>query len=265
MKSDFEERKANRVEAYQNLAAKNEQISDSSYKHSHVLGDMIPLGQPILVGHHSEGAHRAHVNKIDNAMRTSVEASKKADYYADRAETILNGTAISSDDPNAIDKLNEKLVKLMARQELYKAINKIVKSTKATTDQKAASIVALGLKETTAAGLLEPDRMGRVGIPSYSLTNNNGVISNTRKRIEHLTKLEAIKSTTEDINGVTLKISSEDNRVQLYFPGKPDEAVRKSLSSNGFHWTPSLGAWQRQISAHAIYLAKDILNSLNKT
>lgn len=265
MKSDFEERKANRLEAYQNLAAKNEQISDSAYQLSHVLSNVIPMGQPILVWHHSEGSHRAHIKKIDNAMRTSVEASKKAEHYANRAETILNSTAISSDDPNAIDKLKEKLDKLIARQELYKAINKIAKNPKTTNEQKVALIIGLGLKETTAAGILEPDIMGRVGIPAFSLTNNNGVINNTRKRIETLTKLEAIESTTEEINGVTLKISSEDNRVQMFFPCKPNEAVRKNLSSCGFHWSPSIGAWQRQISTHAIYLAKNILTNFNKS
>lgn len=42
------------------------------------LGDMIPFGQPILVGHHSEKRHRSHLNKIDTNMRKGVEAHKES-------------------------------------------------------------------------------------------------------------------------------------------------------------------------------------------
>lgn len=47
---------------------------------------VIPPGQPILVGHHSERGHRRLLEKSDNAMRKSVELDEKAKYYNDRAE-----------------------------------------------------------------------------------------------------------------------------------------------------------------------------------
>lgn len=102
------------------------------------------------------------------------------------------------------------------------------------------------------------------GFPSYRLTNNNAVIRNTRQRIEHLTKIAAIETSEEEINGVTLVINSEDNRVQLFFPAKPSEEVRKQLKGAGFHWAPSVGtgAWMRQISNYAIHQAKEILKNL---
>ncbi len=43
------------------------------------------MGQPILVGHHSERGHRSLLQKSDNAMRKSVELDDKADYYANKA------------------------------------------------------------------------------------------------------------------------------------------------------------------------------------
>ena len=46
----------------------------------------IPFGQPILVGHHSERAHRKVLERADNAMRKGIEESKKADNYRARAE-----------------------------------------------------------------------------------------------------------------------------------------------------------------------------------
>ncbi len=45
----------------------------------------IPLGQPILVGHHSERRHRRALERADNAMRRGIEESDKAKYFAQRA------------------------------------------------------------------------------------------------------------------------------------------------------------------------------------
>ena len=258
MKSNFEERKANRLEAYKNLAAKNEKISEQTFKSAQDIASCIPMGQPIMVGHHSEKRHRRDIQRIDNSMRKSVEASDKAKYYEARAETLLNGTAISSDDPNAIDKLQEKLEKLEAGQELMKQVNKVIKLKISDLD-KVQRLVEMGLKETTAIKLLEPE-YGRIGIPPYRLSNNNAVIRNTRQRIEQLQKIAALVTSEEVINGVTLKISAEDNRVQLFFPGKPSDEIRTELKRNGFRWSPSIGAWMRQISNGAIWAAKSILN-----
>src|SRR5699024_10261000 len=55
----------------------------------------IPPGQPILVGHHSEGRHRRDLRRFDNNMRRSVENSEKmadhlhkADYWEDKGKEI---------------------------------------------------------------------------------------------------------------------------------------------------------------------------------
>lgn len=42
------------------------------------LGDMIPMGQPILVDHYSAKRHRSHLAKIDTNMRKGVEAHKES-------------------------------------------------------------------------------------------------------------------------------------------------------------------------------------------
>lgn len=262
MKSNFEERKENRLEAYHRLAARNEQISDSNYATAKQIGSYIPMGQPILVGHHSEKRHRSDLNKIDNAMRKSIEADKKAEYYAQRAKHIENSNTISSDDPNSIEKLQTKLQGLEANQELMKDCNKIIKNKKLCDAEKVSEMVAVGLKEKYALQIMQPDFCGRIGFASYSLTNNGATIRNTKQRIEYLSKIAAIVTSEEVINGVTLKINSEDNRVQLFFPSIPSEEVRKELKAGGFHWAPSVGAWMRQISNHSVYLANQILNKI---
>lgn len=262
MKSNYEERKQNRLEAYQRLAEKNEQISDSSYQLSHKLGDMIPFGQPILVGHHSEGRHRAHIKKIDNAMRKSCEADDKAKYYAQRAKHIENSNAISSDDPNCIEKLEIKLKGLEANQELMKDCNKIIKNKKLSDAEKVTEMVLVGLSEKNAVKIMQPDFCGRIGFASYSLTNNGATIRNTKQRISKLESIARLKYQEVIINCVKLVLNPDDNRVQIFFPSIPSEAVRKELKSSGFHWAPSVGAWMRQISNSAIYQAKNILTNL---
>jgi hypothetical protein len=258
MKSNYEEKKAARLEAYQNRAAKNDKISDQSYETAKEIGSWIPPGQPILVGHHSERRHRRDIEKIDNNMRKSVEARSKAAYYRDRAESLLNNTAISSDDPNAIDKLQEKLERLEGLQELMKAVNKIIK-TKKVEAEKVTDIMELGLKESTAVKIMNPQQFGGPGFASFTLTNNNAKIRSTKQRIQYLEKVAKIESSEEMYGDIKLVISSEDNRVQIFFPGKPSEEIRKQVKSMGFHWSYTVGAWMRQISNYSIYAAKEFL------
>jgi len=265
MKNNFEEKKAAKLERLQELAQKNESLSNNLFNQADKMASVIPMGQPILIGHHSEQRDRNYRAKIDNKMHQAVEADKKADYYKERAESLLNNTAISSDDPNAIDKLTEKLTNLQDKQELYKKINKIAFNKKLTELQKLELLQnELGLKEATAIKLLDNQSFGGIGIPSFSLTNNNAKINSTRKRIEYLQKLESIESSETIINGIKLCINAEANRVQVIFPNIPDEAIRSKLKHSGFRWSPSEGAWQRFISNSAIWSAKNILNTLNQ-
>lgn len=258
MKSNYHERRQARQERYENLAVKNTEKSATLCDDSIKMIGALPAGQPILVGHHSEKRHRKYLVTADNKMRQSVEAEKKAAYYKDKAEALLKNTAISSDDPDALDKLKEKLQSLEDTQELYKAINKILR-TKKSDAEKVTSLQNIGIKESTAIKLVTPDRTYGTGIPRFQLTNNNANIRRIRQRITYLEKISAMPSSEEEINGVRLVVSSEDNRIQLYFPGKPSDEVRTALKRAGFRWAPSIGAWMRQISGYAIQQAKEIL------
>lgn len=51
------------------------------------MASVIPMRQPILVGHHSEGRNRRYREKIWNTTGKSVKAQGKAGYYADKAES----------------------------------------------------------------------------------------------------------------------------------------------------------------------------------
>ncbi len=83
-----QERALKKVERLQGYATNAENRSNEAYKKADLRESAtgIPLGQPILVGHHSEKRHRKTIERADNAMRKSIEESKKAQEYENRAE-----------------------------------------------------------------------------------------------------------------------------------------------------------------------------------
>ncbi len=81
------ERAEDRAERMASYAANAEARSAAGYQRAHEIADMIPFGQPILVGHHSERRHRRDLDRMDRGMRTAVDESAKAEHYGDRAET----------------------------------------------------------------------------------------------------------------------------------------------------------------------------------
>jgi len=60
-------------------------------------------------------------------------------------------------------------------------------------------------------------------------------------------------------NGVLCEDCPADYRVRLFFPGKPDSAVRDRLKSNGFRWTPSLRCWQAYRNGRSLDVAKQFV------
>lgn len=259
MKSDYEEKKEARIERMKELAEKNEAASTEFYKASNRIADMIPFGQPILVGHHSEKRHRRDAERIHGYMGKSVEASNKAEYYKERAEAAENNDSISSDDPQAIEKLKAKLDKLTKKQEFYKATNKIVRSAKLSDNAKIEKLVAMGVKEETAAEFIKPGTYGILGFPQYRLTNNNATIKTVKQRIERLQKIEAMPDEEKTYGDVTVKALASENRVQMFFPGKPSEEIRTELKRSGYRWSPMNGCWQAFYSNRSKHNAIEII------
>jgi len=257
MKNNFEERRQNRIAYTQEKSANKQQLSDHLYKHAKEMVSFIPFGQPILVGHHSEGADRRFRKRIHNTFGKSFEAQEQADYYEKKAETIANSQAIFSDDPQAIDKLRNKLAGIESAQAYMKATNKYIKK-----GDKEGFLALPFASEERWKELTTPDPMKRIGFPSYAFQNNNAEMRRIKKRIEYLESLAAKKTNEQVINGVRLLENIEANRVQLFFSSIPDEEVRKKLKANGFRWCPSEGAWQRHLNPGAVYWAKEILKNL---
>lgn len=260
--SDYDRKQKEKAAKYEELADKAVERADAQQKRSRDMIDQIPMGQPILVGHHSEKRHRADLNRADTAMRKGMAEMGKAGYYAKKAENAANPRGISSDDSNAIAKLKEKLRGLEQKQEEMKAVNKIAKSKKLSAEQKRKEITdATGWKEETAKAIIEPDYAGRVGFPSYELSNNNANIRSTKKRVAGLEAIASDETTEIDFDGGTIIDNVEDNRVQIVYDGKPDADIRKELRSRGFRWSPQAGAWQRKRGGNALYDAQNLVGA----
>lgn len=79
------ERALARSERYEELAAKNSDKSNAYYQASKDAVRGIEFGQPILIGHHSEGRHRRDLDRSHNAMGKSIEHQEKAEHYERKA------------------------------------------------------------------------------------------------------------------------------------------------------------------------------------
>ncbi len=226
------------------------------------MASAIPLGQPILVGHHSEGRDRRYRGRIHETYRKSFEAQSQAEQLRQRAASV--GTAgVSSDDPEAIAKLRAKLASLESLQSRMRAGNAIVRDRKLTDAEKIAELVKLGLRQANAAKALTPDFAGRVGFPDYALKNNGAEIRRVRARIEDLeAATQARARAPVQGDGWVIEEDRDENRVAIRFEAIPAAEVRARLKAHGFRWSPTRRAWVRMLSNAAWYAATSAMKSL---
>ena len=164
---------------------------------------------------------------------------------------------ISGDDPNALNKLRAKLESLERLQNRMKAANAAIRmKDRAKGDAKLAE---MGYSPSDIKELRSPDFCGRIGYPSYQLSNNNANIHRIRERIEELEKRQDSPAPEGwKFDGGEVVINAELNRLQIVLDDRPDADTKQALKSHGFRWAPSQGAWQRQLTDNAIHAAKAI-------
>ena len=224
-RADFEERREARKLRYEELSKKAEERS-SQYSNSRAnrILAMTP-GQPIIIGHHSEKMARRLHEKAWQDIGKSIEEDKKSKYYKDKAESLENSKVIYNDDPNAIEKLKEKLEYLQKQRELIKA---------------------------------DENHTG------WQLQNIGARIRETKRRIARLEKLEEIEFKDIEFIGGKAIHNKEINRIQLIFESIPDEDIRDAIKGRGFHWSRKNRAWQREFNENTIkatnILIRDVLN-----
>lgn len=83
------DRQEERAERFGQYSGKRASESDRVLSHVDALASSIPLGQPILVGHHSERKARSNAKKIENGMQKAVMLFERAEYWEERAAASL--------------------------------------------------------------------------------------------------------------------------------------------------------------------------------
>jgi hypothetical protein len=231
--NSYEEKQERRKEALLRRVARFRDQSAALDKAGREALERIPFGQPILVGHHSERSDRNYrgraVGKIDKAIQLDAQAAD----LESRAESIGTG-GISSDDPAAIEKLEEKLLKA----------------------EEAHALMVERNKEAKANLLPKP-------YANYQLSNSRGRITAIKNRIQGLEHIR-VQPTPQPIigNGWNIVEDIDDNRIILTFEVIPQEATRKLLRSKAFLWSPSRKAWVRKITPQARFAVQQLITQL---
>lgn len=119
------ERLEAKLEKRREWAGKADARSDAAMEAEHAIGDRIPFGQPILVGHHSERRARRDQERMRSLATKSVEEAKLAEHHRDAADGIERALAnsIFSDDEDAVEALRAKVARLEAERDRMKAEN----------------------------------------------------------------------------------------------------------------------------------------------
>lgn len=181
----------------------------------------IPPGQPILVGHHSEKRHRAALNRHDQRIRAGMESHDMAKHHRSKADGLARqlDRSIYSDDPDAIDRLWDKIADLEAQRERNNAINAAWRKAKkpGVDDQpgwdRVAAILGASFDpaDTTSRILAKVRRSWalqpyhRQPVPSYVNQNLGGQITNAKKRISRIEASAQQQVEAENAGGVLIE------------------------------------------------------------
>ena len=162
---------------------------------------------------------------------------------------------ISADDPQAVQKLESKLAGLEKSQETMKAVNAYYRKHKTLDGCPHLSPERIEkLKSSMESGY----HLEGKPYPTWALSNNNAEIRRVKDRIKSLSQQKEIGFVGWEFEGGKVEANTTENRLQIFFEDKPDEATRAELKSNGFRWSPRAEAWQRQLTDNAYYAANYI-------
>jgi hypothetical protein len=203
-----------------------------------------------------------HSRSYENKVQAFLDWKKKAIYRISKAFGLSGSAAISSDDKDAIEQLQAKIAALETKQARMKQINTLWKKGGSNPE----SLKDADLTDAERSEIINHMKYGDADrpYPTWFLTNNNGNIKRLKQRLQELQQRRTDATTETVIGSVTITDNVEDNRLQIFFPDRPSEEIRRCLKQNGFKWAPSIGAWQRMRNPAAVQRAKEIVNLCNE-
>jgi hypothetical protein len=258
-KEEYEAKRAARYERLKAAAERAAKESAAAWSQARDMAAVIPFGQPIHVGHHSEKADRNYRARIENKHRRGYELHKKAAELDSRAESIKRNQAIFSDDPEASEKIADKIARLEARQQLMKDTNAAIKK------QDRARLAELGYTEKAAERLLtEKDCFGGLGFARFELSNNGANIRRLKERAAIIEKKQATADSEHTMqDGTRIQYAPSENRIRIWFTARVPADVYKSLRQHGFRVSPSLGdfAFSAYYNNNARYFVRNLMQN----
>lgn len=173
---------------------------------------------------------------------------------------------IRKSDDDATERLQAKLAELEARRHHMKAVNaawrKAGKPAPNDADGWAKVAESLGL----APGAIQSARLSFAAcswqdqpFAPYEMTNLGANIRRVRDQLETVQVAQATPATEAEGDGVRLEDCPADNRVRLFFDGKPAADIRSRLKGCGFRWAPSIGAWQAYRNPRSLSVAAEMI------
>ena len=172
--------------------------------------------------------------KQNRARDSNMEEWRHIQGLLDKIRSTGMG-GISADDPAAIEKLQKKLDGLERSQLIMKEVNAYYRKH----------------GKLDGCALLSPDQIEKLKASMASSWRSDPRPFESYQ----LTKQAQQEFSGWEFDGGRVEMNREDNRLQVFFDGKPDADTRAELKSSGFRWAPSVGAWQRQLTDNAIRAA----------
>ena len=250
------EHQRRRRERAERQAARLEREAEGKWQSARAETQHIPMGQPILVGHHSERRHRKTLERSHRKMGKAVEASEAAKAAKWSAQSA--GYAISSDDPDAIPALEARLAELEASRALSKAINAAYrKGGWAAVEQVPAATPAIVARARRTLELAPWMKL------PMDLTNLGANIRRVKQRIEALeAAAERTAAAPIEGDGFAIEEDVDDNRIRFTFDARPDKETITKMKREGFRWSRTHGAWQRQLNNAGRHAARRVAKEL---
>ncbi|MFG2143701.1 DUF3560 domain-containing protein [Streptomyces sp. NPDC048696] len=109
------EARAERFSGYADGAASK---SQALYDRAHAQASHIPVGQPVLIGHHSERGDRRRRERIHDTFGKSIEENKRASYWSSREQTAARYEEFRNNPPRTLRRI-EKLEAQLRRVEKW--------------------------------------------------------------------------------------------------------------------------------------------------
>lgn len=88
------DRKAERI---RDRAVKKGALAESLFEREHRIADMIPFGQPILVGHHSQRRHERDIERMQSLSSKACAAYQESQHLSRVADRLERPVAIKGD------------------------------------------------------------------------------------------------------------------------------------------------------------------------